>query len=79
VRIFSAHNNKISEIFRCLNYPLGVLYGKLYGTKLYIFLHIICESALGIRYIGLENLKTTAVVFQVRMRRKDAHQVTLLL
>ena len=57
MRIFSAHNNKISEIFRCLNYSLGVLYGKLYGTKLYIFLHIICESALGIRHIGLENLK----------------------
>ena len=68
VRIFSAHNNKISEIVRCLKYFLEVLYGKLYGTKLYIFLNIICESASRIRHIGLENV-----------RRKDAHQVTLLL
>jgi hypothetical protein len=50
VRIFSAHNNKILE-------TLKVLYGKLYGTKLRIFLHIICESALRIHHIGLENLK----------------------
>ena len=57
VLIFSAHNNKISEIVRCLKYSLVVLYGKLYGTKLCMFLHIICESASRIRHIGLENLK----------------------
>ena len=50
---------KLSEIVRCLKYSLEVLYGKLYGTKLYIFLYIICEklSASRIRHIGLENLK----------------------
>jgi hypothetical protein len=53
VRIFSAHNNKISEIVRCLKYSLVVLY----GTKLCIFLHRICESASRIRHNGLENLK----------------------
>jgi hypothetical protein len=53
---FSAHN-KISEIVRCLKYSLVVLYGKLYGTKLCMFLHVICESASRIRHIGLENLK----------------------
>jgi hypothetical protein len=83
VRIFSAHN-KISEIVRCLKYSLVLLYGKLYATKLCIFLHIICESASRIRHIGLGNLKNycrriSVVVFQVRVRRKDAHQVTLLL
>jgi hypothetical protein len=57
VRIFSAHNNKISEIVWCLKYSLEALYSKLYATKLFIFLHIICESASRIRHIGLENLK----------------------
>ena len=45
------------EIVRCLKYSLEVLYGKLCGTKLYMFLNIICESASQIRHIGLENLK----------------------
>jgi hypothetical protein len=57
VRIFSAHNNKFSEIVRCLKYSLELLYGKLCGTKLFIFFNIICESASRISHIGLENLK----------------------
>jgi hypothetical protein len=57
IKLKGAVSPVISEIVRCLKYSLVVLYGKLYATKLCIFLYLICESASRIRHIGFENLK----------------------